>query len=57
MSPMGPSVGKGYRGWRGDTAGRFRTSSNTFWDPLVRDYGPVNVFNEEEIDTSTAKVG
>ena len=56
MLPMGPSVGNSYRGWRGDTTRGIHTSSNTFWDPLVRDYGPVNVFNEEEIDTTTAKV-
>ena len=57
MSPMGPSVGNGYRGRRGDATGGLRTIGGNFWDPLVRDYGPANVFNEEEIDTTTAKVG
>ena len=57
MSPMGPSVGNGYRGRRGDATGGLFTIGGNFWDPLVRDYGPANVFNEEEIDTTTAKVG
>ena len=56
MSPVGPSVDGGYRGSRDNATRGDHFSHGGYWDPLVRGYGPVNVFNDEEIDTKINKV-
>lgn len=49
MLPLGPSVDNGYRGSRDNAIRGDHENQGGFWDPLVRGYGPINVFNEEEI--------
>ena len=55
MSARSPSVVSGYRGSRVSATWGNPANSGEFWDPLVRGYGPVNVFNEEEIRTTNEK--
>ena len=50
MLPVGPSVDNGYRGSRDNAIRGDHENQGGFWDPLVRGYGPINVFNEEEIN-------
>ena len=56
MSPLGPSVDSGYRGSRVNATRGDHFNHGGYWDPMVRGYGPVNVFNDEEFDTETSKL-
>ena len=56
MSLVGPSVDGGYRRSRDNATSGGHFNHGGYWDPLVRGYGPVNVFNDEEIDTKIHKL-
>ena len=55
MLPIYPSVANGYRGRRGNAIREGHSNQGGFWDPLIRGYGPVNVFDEDKSNNSTKK--
>ena len=56
MLPMGPSVDSGNRGSTGNTTRTDHYNHGGYWDPLVRGFGPVNVFNDEVINTDAQQL-
>ena len=53
MLPMGPSVDSGNRGSTRNTTKMDHYNHGGYWDPLVRGFGPDNVFNDKKINKDT----
>ena len=55
MSTVHPSVDGGYRGSMGNATIMNSIDKKEYWDPLIRGYGPAEVFNDDKITTTTTK--
>ena len=55
MSTAHPSVDGGYRGSMGNSTIMNSIDKREYWNPLIRGYGPVEVFNDNENTTTTTK--
>ena len=55
MSTAHPSVDGGYRGSMGNATIMNSIDKQEYWDPLIRGYGPVEVFNDDETTTTTTE--
>ena len=53
MSTVHPSVDGGYKGSMGNATIMNLINQRDYWDPLVWGYGPVDVFNDNKINTTT----